>query len=169
MWKALIRTTNDPAATAMRVALGLVILPHGLQKSLGWFGGPGFGATLGFFDQALGVSAPLTALVVLAEVAGGVGLIVGFLSRVAAASIALVMVGAVSLVHGQFGFFMNWSGTAAGEGFEYHILASVLALAVMIRGSGALSVDCALARRLGELAPAERREVGRHERPSRVA
>jgi putative oxidoreductase len=61
-----------------------------------------------------------------------------------AAGVAAVMAGAVATVHLANGFFMNWSGTQAGEGFEYHILALALALVVVISGSGAASVDRAL-------------------------
>ncbi len=141
MWKTIMHTDDDRVATALRLALGIVILPHGLQKTLGWFGGGGIGGTVGFFDQALGVPAFLALLVIAAESLGALALIVGFLSRAAAAGIALVMLGAVYMVHWPVGFFMNWSGAQAGEGFEFHILAVAIALAVIVRGSGALSVD----------------------------
>jgi putative oxidoreductase len=161
MLKVLIRTGNDRSATLLRLALGIVILPHGLQKLFGWFGGYGLSGTLGFFEQALSVPALLGFLVVLAEAAGSLGLIVGLGSRVAAAGIALVMAGAVYLVHGRFGFFMNWNGTAGGEGFEYHILAMAIALAVVVKGGGWLSLDRALARRLAEPASAAKLEPRR--------
>ncbi len=144
MWKALIRTDNDRVAALLRIALGIVILPHGLQKVFGWFGGGGLSGTLGFFEQTFGVPAALTLLVIAAEFLGALGLIVGFLSRAAAAGIGLVLLGAVYLVHWDVGFFMNWSGAQGGEGFEYHILAVAIALAVVIRGSGAWSIDRAL-------------------------
>jgi putative oxidoreductase len=169
MWKALIRTTDDRSLTLLRLALGVVILPHGLQKALGWFGGPGLSGTIGFFDQALSVPAALTVLVVLAEVGGGLGLLAGFLSRAAAAGVVAVMAGAVFLVHAQYGFFMNWTGTAAGEGFEYHILAAAIALAVVIKGGGALSLDRVLARRFGEPAAETRPEARAEHRPSLAA
>jgi len=57
-----------------------------------------------------------------------------------------VMAGAIFLVHSKVGFFMNWSGTQKGEGFEYHVLALGLAIALLIKGGGALSVDRALTR-----------------------
>ncbi|MCI0433877.1 MAG: DoxX family protein [Gemmatimonadetes bacterium] len=148
MTRELIRTGDDRTATMLRLALGSVILPHGLQKALGWFGGAGIGGTVQYFDQALGVPVALTVLVIAAESLGAIGLIAGFLSRVAAAGVALVMAGAVVLVHGRFGFFMNWGGVQAGEGFEYHILALALALGVMVKGSGALSADRVLSERL---------------------
>lgn len=141
----ILTTSSDRALALARVALGAVMLPHGLQKALGWFGGPGFAGTIGFFEQALSVPAALTMLVILAELGGALGLIVGFLSRVAAAGVILVMTGAVALVHWQHGFFMNWSGTAGGEGFEYHILAGAIALLVVAKGGGAYSLDRVLA------------------------
>ena len=52
------------------------------------------------------------------------------LTRVSAAAIAIVMVGAIFAVHVQFGFFMNWFGAKSGEGFEYHLLAIGLAVAL---------------------------------------
>ena len=72
-----------------------------------------------------------------------IGAVVGTagLGRAAALGIAAVMIGAVVTAHAANGFFMNWSGTQAGEGFEFHILALAMAVAVMIRGSGALSID----------------------------
>jgi putative oxidoreductase len=169
MLSTLIRTTRDLAGTITRVGLGLVILPHGLQKAFGWFGGPGLGDTLGFFEQGLGIPSLVTLLVVLTEAAGPALLIAGLLTRLAAAAIAVVMIAAILLVHGQFGFFMNWSGSAAGEGFEYHILAIALALAVVIRGGGALSVDLALTRRSPAPEVLGRLTTGAGDRPSRVA
>ncbi len=78
---------------------------------------------------------------------GDLALLFGFLTRIAAFGIFVVMATAVALVHGKLGFFMNWFGQrpAGVEGFEYHILALALAFAVTIRGAGALSVDRSLA------------------------
>lgn len=146
----LMRTTDDRVATLLRLALGIVILPHGLQKALGWFGGGGIAGTLDGFQQYFGVPAPFTLLVIAAEFLGSLGLIAGFLSRVAAAGVAAVMLGAVFLVHWKVGFFMNWTGAQQGEGFEYHILALALAFAVMVKGGGAFSVDLALSRKRTE-------------------
>jgi putative oxidoreductase len=142
----LMRTDDDLAALVMRLGLAIVIFPHGAQKALGWFGGPGVGGTLGFLGS-MGVPSWLAALVIVAEFFGSIGLVIGLLGRVAAFGILCDMIGAVLLVHAKTGFFMNWSGKQAGEGFEYHILAIAIALAIMIRGSGAASVDRALTRR----------------------
>jgi putative oxidoreductase len=139
-----LRTDNDVAALFMRLALGLVFFPHGAQKVLGWFGGYGAGATIQFFAK-MGMPPVLTILVMAAELGGSVLLIVGFLTRLAAFGVGCVMLGAIVLVHGKVGFFMNWAGSQKGEGFEYHVLALGLAIALLIKGGGALSVDGALA------------------------
>jgi putative oxidoreductase len=120
------------------------MVPHGAQKVFGWFGGEGYWATVDAMGQQ-GIPAFLATLVMAGELLGGLALVVGLLGRVAAAGIAVIMLGAMFLVHGQYGFFMNWTGTQLGEGVEYHLLALGLALVVVIRGSGALSLDRALA------------------------
>jgi len=147
MLKKLLDTPRSPALTVIRVALGVVMFAHGAQKALGWFGGNGPSGTIGFFDQALGVPAALTLLVIAAEFLGGLGLIVGALGRIAAAGVIAVMLGAVGLVHLENGFFMDWSGQQAGQGIEFHLLVIAMAVAVALRGSGALSVDRVLLKR----------------------
>ncbi len=148
MFDRITNTKDDFVVTILRLALGSVFFAHGAQKVLGWFGGYGFRGTFGFFTQQMHIPAPLAVLAIAAEFLGGIGLIIGFLGRVAAFGIACNMGVAVVLVHRHFGFFANWSGTQQGEGFEYHILAIVIALAIMIRGSGALSLDRSLSRAL---------------------
>jgi len=142
----LLRTNgNDYLALGLRLVLGIVFFAHGAQKMLGWFGGYGFTGTMGFLTQQLGAPVPLAFLAIIAEFFGGLGLIVGFLSRVAAFGVACNMVVAILLVHRHVGFFMNWGGGQVGEGFEFHLLAIAVAVAVMVRGAGALSVDAAIA------------------------
>ena len=147
MFRKLIATRDDYAIFVVRLVLGLVMLPHGLQKVFGWFGGYGLSGTLAGFQQ-MGIPRPVSVLVVLAESIGALGLVLGFVGRFMAFSIFVTMLGAVLMVHGHNGFFMNWTGKAPGEGFEYHLLVMALALAVMIRGSGALSADRVLERSL---------------------
>ena len=144
MFQKLMNTSDDFVVTLLRLALGAVFFVHGAQKALGWFGGFGFRATLGFFTQQMHIPAVLAVLAIAAEFLGSIGLIVGFLGRVAAFGIATNMVVAVVLVHRHFGFFANWLGTQKGEGYEYHLLAIAVALAIMIKGSGAFSIDRAL-------------------------
>jgi len=111
---------------------------------LGWFGGFGFSGTMGFFTGPMHIPVPLAFLSIAAEFFGGLGLILGFLTRIAAFGIAVNMLVAIAMVHGAFGFFMNWSGAQKGEGFEYHLLVLALTAFLMIRGAGAFSVDRAL-------------------------
>jgi putative oxidoreductase len=118
-----------------------VFFAHGAQKMLGWFGGAGYPATVGYFTHTLGFPEVLSVLAVLAEFLGSIGLIVGLLSRIAAFGLAVEMLVAVYLVHLPNGFFMNWAGNLHGEGFEFHILALCMLFTVMVRGSGAWSLD----------------------------
>lgn len=146
MVRRLMNTTDDFAVTILRLLLGLVFFAHGAQKVLGWFGGYGFSGTMGFFTHQMGIPAPFAALAIAAEFLGGIGLLLGFLGRIAAFGIAFEMVVAVAMVHRHFGFFANWTGQQKGEGFEYHILAVAIALAIMIKGSGAFSLDRVLSK-----------------------
>jgi putative oxidoreductase len=147
MFRKLLATSKDWTLTLLRLVMGLIFFAHGAQKALGWFGGYGFSGTMGFFTQMMHIPAPFAFLAICAEFLGGLGLIFGALSRIAAFGIAVNMVVAVLLVHSQFGFFMNWTGQQKGEGFEYHLLALVIAIVLMVRGGGAFSVDQALSSR----------------------
>ena len=131
-----------------RLALGVVILPHGMQKALGSFGGYGFEATLGFF-QSMGMPLIVGVLVILAEFVGAIGVILGAGTRFMAFSIFLTLGGAMILGgHVNNGFFMNWFSAQAGEGIEYFILVLGLALSLIISGGGKLSVDSFVSEKL---------------------
>lgn len=146
MMRMIFGTQNDTAGLIMRLTLGCVMLPHGLQKVFGLFGGSGLQATMNAFTAKMGLPAPVAVLVILAESAGALGLILGFFTRLCALGIAMVMGGAIFFVHGQHGFFMNWFGRQSGEGFEYHLLAIGLALALVIHGGGKWSLDQRISR-----------------------
>jgi len=145
MFKKLVNTDNDIATLVIRVLLGVVFFPHGMQKLLGWYGGYGFIGSMGFFTETLHVPAIFAFLAIMAEGLGSLGLITGLLTRVAAFGIGVNMVVAVYMLHWQNGFFMNWFGNQKGEGFEFHLLVIAIAVALIIKGGGALSVDRALA------------------------
>jgi len=140
-----IATPNDWTLTLLRLAAGIMILAHGLQKTLGWFGGPGFPAQMAGFEAG-GIPAVFAFLAIMAEFLGGIGLILGALTRIAAFGLAVNMVVAVYMFNWANGFFMNWSGRQKGEGFEFHMLAIAMAIVLMARGGGAASVDRALAK-----------------------
>lgn len=136
-------TRTDPrdwSALVARLALGIMIFPHGAQKVFGWFGGYGFSATLSHFTEQMGIPWIFALAAILAEFLGGIGLILGLLSRLSALAVGINMLVAVLLVHMQHGFFRP-------EGFEFHILAVGLAIVVMLRGGGAASVDANIAPR----------------------
>jgi putative oxidoreductase len=140
MFHRLFHTSDDHTLTLIRLGLGAVFFAHGAQKLLGWFGGYGYTASLNFFAH-MGIPEALAILAILAEFLGGLGLIFGLLSRLAAFALGVDMVMAVLLVHLPNGFFMNWTGAQRGEGFEFHILALCMLFTVMVRGAGAWSFD----------------------------
>lgn len=148
MKERLLQTSDSYAPTLLRVALGIMMLPHGAQKLLGAFGGYGYAATMQFFTETLHVPALFAFLAIIAEFFGALGLILGCLTRVAAFGVGITM-----LVAGVFslenGFFMNWFGTQQGEGIEFHLLAVSMSAALMLQGCGAFGIDRYLMRRLG--------------------
>lgn len=141
--ESLVYTHDMVSLTVARIGLGVVMLPHGLQKAFGMFGGSGFSGTMQHFGSQ-GIPSVVAFLVICSEVIGSLFLIFGFMTRVAAFGVLCVMLGAMFMVHLPNGFFMNWGGAQAGEGFEYHVLAITLAIALMIAGGGRYSVDRAI-------------------------
>ena len=145
---ARVLATDDTwTPTVARLVLGAVMLPHGLQKAFGMFGGYGFDGTMGFLTGTMGLPWIVAFLVIVVESLGALALLVGLASRIAALGVAAVMAGAALTSHVAFGFFMNWDDSAAGEGFEYHLLAIGLAAVVMLAGGGKASLDARLTRR----------------------
>lgn len=136
----LVATGDSFAATVLRLALGLMILPHGLQKTVGWFGGYGFKGTMGYLTGTVGAPWIFALLAILAESVGAVMLLAGFGTRVAALGLAGVMLVAARQ-HLPNGFFMNWFGNQKGEGVEFHLLALGIIVALLILGGGKFSVD----------------------------
>jgi len=147
MFHKLIHTNRLAAPAILRLVLGVVFFAHGAQKMLGCWGGYGFSGTMHAFTHDMGIPAVFAFLAIAAEFFGGLGLILGLLGRVAAFGIACVMAVAIAKVHLANGLFMNWAGNQKGEGIEYHLLVLAMAIAIMITGSGAASVDLALGKR----------------------
>lgn len=129
-------------ALILRITLAVVIWPHGAQKMLGWFGGHGFTATVSLWQQWFALPAGATILVILAEFFAPMLLLAGWWARVAAASIGLIMGGAIYFVHHPWGFFMNWyMQPERGEGMEYHLLVLGIVAAILVKGAGSWSLD----------------------------
>ena len=139
--KYLFQTNDKFSYWVPRVILGCVMFPHGVQKLFGWFGGFGFTNTMTYFTQTAGLPWIIAFLIIVGESLGSLGLIVGFFTRLSALGLIFIMVGAITTVHIPNGFFMNWLGKNAGEGFEYHLLVIGMSIPLLISGGGKYSVD----------------------------
>lgn len=148
--KAFFLTDDSWAGLILRLALGIVIFPHGAQKLLGWYGGLGFDGTMGFLTLTMGLPWIIAILIIIGEFFGSLGLLVGLLTRFSAASIGVIMLGAITLVHWPNGFFMNWFGRQPGEGYEYHLLVLGISIALTVIGAGRWSADQQIAQRIAK-------------------
>jgi putative oxidoreductase len=130
---------EDIALLVLRLVLGGVFVAHGAQKLFGSFGGPGIEGTAGFHEQ-LGIkpAKPMAILAGLAEFVGGILVIAGFLTPLAALALSVVMIVAIVKVHLENGFF------AASGGYEFNLVLIAVAAALLLAGSGAYSIDAAL-------------------------
>jgi putative oxidoreductase len=137
----LLSTSGGSSAALLRLTLAAVLFPHGAQKLLGWFGGYGFSGARSFLTGQVGLSGFLAVGIILLEFFGPILLLLGLFTRPVALAVIGLMIGAIVTVHWPNGFFMNWSGVQAGEGFEYHLLVIGIALALVIKGGGMLSID----------------------------
>ena len=126
-------TAQDWGLLAARVLLGVVFAAHGAQKLFGAFGGSGLTGIVGMLG-------PVGYLMAVGEFFGGLGIALGILSRFSAAANAVVMLGAIAMIHGPVGFFMNWTGSQAGEGYEFHLVAIAALIPILIAGPGRLAL-----------------------------
>jgi putative oxidoreductase len=130
----------DVSLLILRLSLAIVLWPHGAQKALGLFGGPGIAGTVGMLGGHMGLPPALVYLVIAVEFLGPVALVLGVLTRLAALGIAIDMAAAAILVHAGNGFFMNFAGNQKGEGIEYFILAVGIGLALVVAGPGRIAL-----------------------------
>ena len=149
MLRNLFSTNPDWTLTIIRTILGVVFFAHGAQKLLGWFGGPGLNQTMRTMHDSLRLPRLLAFAAVATEFLGGLGLVVGLLSRVAAVGIGVTMLAAIVMVHGRNGLFIDWFGARKNHGYEYHLLALALAIVLIAKGSGAFSLDRVLLNSMG--------------------
>jgi putative oxidoreductase len=126
-------STVDIAFLIIRLVVGIIFVAHGSQLLFGAFGGPG----IANFAKMMG---PIGYLVAIGQFFGGLGLIVGFLSRFSAASLIVIMLGAIFMVHLKNGFFLGPTEPGSGTGFEYNLALIGLLLPVLIAGPGRLAV-----------------------------
>ena len=126
----------DISQFILRLSLAIFIWPHGAQKALGLFGGPGIAGTASFLSGQMGLPVILVYVVIALEFVGPVLLVLGVLTRLVALGIAIDMTAAAVLVHLPNGYFLNYSGTLKGEGFEFIVPIVGIALALLIAGPG---------------------------------
>jgi putative oxidoreductase len=141
----LFITNQSFAPLLARVALAVVMFPHGAQKVLGWWGGHGYPTTVQMFTEKMQLPMPLALAAIWTEFIGPILLVLGLFTRFTALAFAILISVAAYKVHWANGFFMNWSGKQAGEGFEYHILFLALSLVLLIQGGGKFSMDSFIA------------------------
>ncbi len=139
--KTLLTTSPNIGFSISRLTLGLVIFPHGAQKLLGLFGGYGYSATMDVLTTQLGLPSMVAFLVIMIEFFGAISLILGFFSRFWSLSLAVMFVGIIYTTQIDHGFFMNWYGNQAGEGYEFSLLVIGLAISIVVNGSGKWSLD----------------------------
>ena len=146
--RQLFHTDDSWTGLILRMTLGLVMFPHGAQKLLGWYGGFGFSGTMGFFTATMHLPWIVAFLVIAGEFFGSMALLLGLLTRFTAASFIVIMLGAITTSHLPNGFFMNWFGKQQAEGYEYHLLAIGIGLALLVTGAGKWSVDRLIAEKV---------------------
>jgi len=138
----LFATSASWSLLIVRLFLGVIFFAHGAQKVFGWFGGPGLKNTINFFQNALGVPPALAVLAAFTECFGGLAVFLGLLTRLAALGLVVTMLVAIATVHGKNGFFLNMSlQPGKGHGIEFNLALLGMALALLVGGGGAASVD----------------------------
>lgn len=144
----ILKTKNNWSGLITRLTVGIILFPHGAQKMLGIFGGYGFSGTMSYFTDVLHLPWIVGFLVIFIEFIGAIALILGIASRIWSASIIVLMIGIILTSHLDNGFFMNWFGNQKGEGFEYHLLVIGLCVSLLVSGSGLLSIDRLIERKV---------------------
>ena len=142
----ILATHPNIGSSISRWTLGLVLFPHGAQKLLGLFGGYGYSATMEGLTTQMGLPAIVAFSVIIIEFFGSLSLILGCFSRFWAVSFAALIIGIISKTQWEHGFFMNWFGNQAGEGYEYSLLVIGLSLSVLVNGSGKWALDTVISK-----------------------
>lgn len=139
----LTSTDAGWSALALRVPVGVIFAAHGAQKLFGWFGGYGLEGTAGWMDSiGLSPGMLMAFLAGAAEFFGGLALIIGLLTRPAAAALSIAMLVAIFAVHFANGLFM------ANNGYEFGLALLAASVSLLFSGAGKLSVDKFLAGKL---------------------
>lgn len=134
--------SNLVAPLLIRLPLGTIMMAHGSQKLLGIFGGQGLTGTLKNFEDNLHIPPIFTLLAIIAEFAGGFGILSGFLTRLSAAGTATVLAVAIYKIHWVNGFFLNMHCVPGrGHGLEYSFALLCMSLYLVVAGGGQWCLD----------------------------
>ncbi len=127
----------------LRIAVGAVFIAHGAQKLFGAWGGGGIRGTAAFLEQAgFNPGLPWAMLVAIVELGGGIMLVAGALTMIAAFALLVEMAVATWKVHLANGFFLNWAMTPGRDhGYEFNLVLIAALLCLILGGPGALSID----------------------------
>lgn len=142
-------TSSEPSATPLilRITFAVVLWPHGAQLLLGYFGGPGYSNSMAMFSL-FGLPGIISFLVIFLQFFGSLFILTGFFIRITALASIVLFIGMIVKAHLSFGFFMDWTGTSKGEGFEYQILVIGILLSLVVKGAGTYSIDNLISRQL---------------------
>ena len=147
-------TSSHISGLVLRLTLGVVLLPHGCQMLLGWFGGYGFTGSMNYLTGTEGLPWIVAFAVIMLQFFGSLAILLGLWGRFFSLAMIGLFAGMIVTSHWSHGFFMNWSGSQAGEGFEYHLLAIGLSVVLLLKGSGVLSIDALLTKAVKAPSPA---------------
>ncbi|NVJ64661.1 MAG: DoxX family protein [Flavobacteriaceae bacterium] len=150
MINKILKTESNWGALIARLTLGVVLFAHGAQKMLGWFGGYGFESTVEAFMTEMGLPWFVAFAVIIIEFYGSIFLILGLGSRLWSLAVAGLFMGIIFTTQLEYGFYMNWYGNQAGEGFEFSLLVIGIAVVVLINGGGKYAVDSRITKLLNK-------------------
>jgi putative oxidoreductase len=132
-------TTVDLALFVMRIVLGVIFMIHGGQKLFGWMSGPKIAGTVGMMNNLkVAHPVPLAWMAALSEFVGGLLVLLGLFTPLGAVLTISVMVTAIATVHAKNGI-LNTKG-----GYEFNLSLITLAVAILLMGAGAFSLDSLL-------------------------
>ena len=141
MLRKLLYTEQKIAGLILRFALAISIVPMGYLKITD------VSNILGILQSYYGLPTVIAFLVIIIEFFSPVFLILGLFSKVNAALLGIVMLGA-AFFHLEHGFYINWFGQQAGEGYQFHILAIGIATSLLFIGGGKWSMDAFISKKI---------------------
>lgn len=136
----IIQTDPSFSFLVLRLGLAITFFAHGAQQVLGWFGGQNLAGTLNNWKERYRIPKPWGVVGVFTEVLGSFAVLVGFLTRPAALGLAIFMLVAIERAHWKNGFFLA-RRQGQGNGIEFCLMLFLMAVALLIGGGGALSID----------------------------